>query len=149
LLSYEDASSTISSSVGEEAESKEIVLETETCPFPECKKKCGRFQELERHIYERHLPPYLHCGQPDCDSTSSRFYLLRGHHADKHPDFLMPEQDAITIYDAKALARQVRTKEIGIEQAVHDACSLFEKKAEQMGKLGIWRWTNGLQFEAS
>ena len=61
----------------------------------------------------------------------------------------MPEQGAIMIYDAKVLARQVRTKEIGIEQAVHEARSLFEKKAKPMGKLGIWRWANGLQFEAS
>ena len=136
--------------MGEEAESKEIVVsETETCPFPECKKKCGRFQELERHIYERHLPPLLYCEQPGCDLTWSRSYLLRNHYADKHPGVPIPEQDAITIYDAKALARQVRTKNIGIEQAVHEARSLFEKKAKQMGKLGIWRWANGLQFEAS
>jgi len=151
FLSYEDVSSMNSSSVGEEAGSKEIVLATETCPFPGCnlRKRCGRFQELERHIYERHLPPQLYCEQPGCDSTASRFYLLKSHRTDKHPGVPMPEQDAITIYDAKVLAKQVRTKEIGIEQAVHEACTLFEKKAKQMGKLGVWRWTNGLQCEAT
>lgn len=151
VLSFEDTSSiNSSSSVGEEAVPMKIALATEPetcqCPFPECKKKCGRFQELERHIYERHLPPYLFCEQPGCDLTSSRLYLLKSHRADKHPDILMPEQDAVTIYDAKVLAKQVRTKEIDIEQAVYDACSLFEKKAEQMGKLGIWRWVNGLSI---
>jgi len=147
LPSYEGAFSANSSSVGEEAGSKEIVLAIETCPFPECQKKCGRFQELERHIYERHLPPHLYCEQPGCNLTSSRFYLLKSHRADNHPGVPMPGQHAITIYDAKVLAKQVRTKEIGIEQAVHEACSLFEEKAKQMGKLGIWR--NGLQLEAS
>jgi hypothetical protein len=141
MLSFEDAFPN-SSSVREEAGSKETVLATETCPFPGCKKKCGRFQELERHICERHLPPYLYCEQPGCDLTSSRLYLLKSHRTDKHPGVPMPEQGASTIYDAKVLARQVRTKEIGIEQAVHDACSFFEEKAEQMGKLGMWRWVS-------
>jgi hypothetical protein len=148
VLSFEDASSTHSSSVHEEAGSKEIVSETETCLFPECKKKCSRSQELERHVYERHLPPRLYCEQPGCDLTSSRFYLLKSHCADKHPGVPMPKQDAITIYDAKVLAKQVRTKEIGIEQAVLQAWLLFEEKARQMGKLGIWQM-NGLQFEAT
>jgi hypothetical protein len=134
--------------VREEVGSKETVLATETCPFPGCKKKCGRSQELERHVYERHLPPHLYCEQPGCDFTSGgRFYLLKSHRADKHPGVAMPEQDAYTIYDAKVLAKQVRTKEIGIEQALREACSLFEEKAKQMGKLGIWGWTNGLQLE--
>ena len=145
MLSFEDAPSTNSSSVREEAGSKEAALAIETCPFPGCKKKCGRFQESERHIWERHLPPHLYCEQPGCDFTSSRFYLLKSHH-DKHPGVPMPEQGGFTIYDAKVLAKQVRTKEIGIEQAVHEACSLFEEKAKQMGKLGIWHWmNNGLQ----
>jgi hypothetical protein len=113
-----------------------------TCPFPECKKEFGRFQELERHICDRHLPPYLYCEQPGCELTSSRLYWLKGHRASKHPGVPMPEQDVFTIYDAKVLARQVRTKEIGIEKAVHDACSFFEEKAEQMGKVGIWRWAS-------
>jgi hypothetical protein len=52
------------------------------------------------------------------------------------------------IYDAKVLAKRVRTKEISIEQAVHEAFTLFEEKARQEGKLGIWRWTNRLQLEA-
>ncbi|KAF8500868.1 hypothetical protein F5888DRAFT_1309200 [Russula emetica] len=144
VLSFEDASSPNYSSVCEEAGSKETVfkLATETCPFPGCKKKCGRFQELERHIWERHLPPHLYCEQPGCNLTWTRPYLLKSHHTEKHPGVPMPEQDALMIYDAKALSKQVRSKEIGIEQAVHDACSLFEEKARQMGKLGIWRWMN-------
>ena len=133
--------------MGEEAGSKENVSATETCPFPGCnlRKKCGRFQELERHIYERHLPPHFYCEQPGCNFISSRFYLLINHRTDKHPGLPTPEQDAITIYEAKVLAKQVRTKEIGIEQAVDEARTLFKKKAKQMGKLGVWRssWMDG------
>ena len=120
----------------EKAGSKEAAKVAEICPFPGCKMKCGRFQDFDRHILDRHLPPHLYCKQPGCDFTSSRFYLLMRHHHDKHPGVPMPEH-GFTIYDAKVLAKQVRTKEIGIEQAVHVACSLFEEKAKQMGKLGI------------
>jgi hypothetical protein len=145
VLSFEDASSTDSSSLREEAGSTEPVSATETCSFPGCKKECGRPQELERHIWERHLPPHLYCEQSGCNFTSSRLYLLKDHHVDKHPGVVMPKQDTFTIYDAKAIAKQVRTKEVGIEQAVHEACTLFEERAKQMGKLGIWRWINGLE----
>jgi hypothetical protein len=148
VVSSEDASSTKPSSVHEEEGSKETVPATETCPFPECKKECNRAQELERHIWERHLPPHLYCEQPGCNLTGTRLYLINGHHADNHPDVPMPEQDASVIYDAKVLAKRVRTKEISIEQAVHEACTLFDEKARQEGKLGIWRWANRLQLEA-
>jgi hypothetical protein len=136
---YEDASST-SSSVREEEESKEVV--SETCPLPECEKDCGRPQELERHFWERHLPPHRYCGQPGCNFIGSRPYLLKGHHSDNHPDVL--EQDVFIIYDAKVLAKQVRTKEIGIEEAVRKAYTLFEEKRKQEGKLWCWPGTNGL-----
>jgi hypothetical protein len=145
VLFFEDTSSANFSSMRKDVGSKETVSATETCSFPGCKKRCGRSQELERHIYERHLPPHLYCEQPGCDLTSSRFYLLKNHRADKHPGVAMPEKDAFTIYDAKVLAKQVRKKGIGIEQAVHEACSLFEEKAKQMGKLGIWSRMSGLQ----
>ena len=145
VLSFEDASSTDSSSVREEPGPTGTVSAAEACPFPGCKKECGRPQELERHIWERHLPPHLYCEQLGCNFTSGRAYLLKSHHIDKHPDAPMPRQDASMIYDTKIIAKQVRTKEVGIEEAVHEACALFEEKARQMGKLGIWRWINGLE----
>ena len=144
LSSEEDASSTDSSSVREEGGSKETSSTAETCPFPGCKKECSRPQESERHIWERHLPPHLYCEQPGCNSTGTRPYLLNSHHADKHPGVPMPEQDPSVIYHAKVLAKQVRNREIGIEEAVREAYTLFEEKAKQEGKL--WRWTNGLQL---
>ena len=148
VVSSEDTSSTDPSSVREEAGLKETVSATETCPFPGCKKECNRNQELKRHIWERHLPPHLYCEEPGCNLTGTRPYLLNSHHADNHPGVPMPEQDASVIYDAKVLAKRVWTKEISIEQAVHEAFTLFEEKARQEGKLGIWRWTNRLQLEA-
>ena len=145
MPSFEDAPPANFSTVREEGGSKATVLATETCPSTECKKECGRFQEMERHICERHLPPHLHCEQPGCNFTSSRYYLLKSHQVNKHPGVPMPKQDASIIYDAKLLAKQVRIKEIGIEQAVREARSLFEEKAKQpeMNKLGNRRRVNG------
>lgn len=142
VLPCEDAFSIDSSSVGEETASKKPVSTTWTCPFPECNTNCSRPQELVRHICGRHLPPYLYCGQPGCDLTWSRPDSRKIHHASIHPGVPMPGQDAFMIYNAKVLARQVRTKEIGPEQAVNEASFLFEGRAIQMGKLDVWRWVN-------
>ena len=46
--------------------------------------------------------------------------------------------EALTIYDAKGLVKQLLNKEIDIEQVVVDAQSLFQIKAAQLGKLGVW-----------
>ena len=139
LPSEDDASSTDPSfPVSEETASKETASTPETCP--ECEKECSRPQELERHICELHLPHHLYCWVPNCTSTGARAYLLKeSHYADKHPGVPLPEQDPPVIYDAKVLAKQVRNKEIGIEEAVREARTLFEEKARQEGKLGSWR----------
>jgi hypothetical protein len=57
----------------------------------------------------------------------------------------MPEAEAYTIYDAKELVKQLLNKEIDVEQAVGEAQSLFQKKAVQLGKLGIRRWMKRLE----
>jgi len=144
-ISLEDAASA-DSSESEETGSKEIAIATasETCPFPECEAKCGRFQEQERHICERHLPPHVYCEQPGCDWTGNRRYVLQSHLKRNHPGISMSKLEAFMIYDAKSLAKQLRNKEISVEEAVHEACQSFEEKAEQMGKVGIWRWVTGL-----
>ena len=56
----------------------------------------------------------------------------------------MPEVEVYMIYDAKGLVKQLLNKEIDVEQAVGEAQSLFQKKAVQLGKLGIRRWMKGL-----
>jgi hypothetical protein len=140
--SFEDASCTNSSSFREEAGPKETVSATETCPVSECEKECNRPQETERHIWERHLPPHLYCEQPDCNLIGSRTYLLKSHRADEHPGVAIPGQGVLVIYDAKVLAKQVRTKEISIEEAVRKARVLFDEKAREVGKVGQWRWVN-------
>jgi hypothetical protein len=55
----------------------------------------------------------------------------------------MPELEVFIIYDAKRLVRQLLNKDINVEQAVGEARSLFQEKALQLGKLGIWRWMKG------
>jgi len=132
------ASSTDSSSAREETGSKEAPFATVPCPFPRCEAKYRRFQELERHIREHHLPQYIYCEQPDCDWAGYRLYELKDHLANKHSGVPMPEQEAYTIYNAKGIAKHIVNNETTIEQAVEEAWSLFEEKAKQMGKLGIW-----------
>jgi hypothetical protein len=43
------------------------------------------------------------------------------------------------IYDANGLVKQLLNKEITVDQAEHEARLSFQRKAAQLGKLGIWR----------
>ena len=139
VVSSEDASSTNSSSTHEETGSKEAPLATATCPLPECKPTCGRLQELERHLRELHLPHDIYCQELDCDWTGNRRYALQTHLTGKHPGGLMPTQEASMIYDSRSLAKRLLNEEISVEQALHEANSLFEEKANSVGKQGLWR----------
>jgi hypothetical protein len=142
-MSVDDASP-IDTSAREEAGSKEATFATETCPFPKCRVRCGRPQELERHILQ-HLPYYIYCEQPGCNWTGNRLYALRIHLADKHLGVPVPELELFMIYDAKGLVKRLLNEEINVEQAVGEARSLFHKKAVQLGKLGSWRLMKGLK----
>ena len=51
----------------------------------------------------------------------------------------MPGLGVYMIYDAKELVKQLLRKDINVEQAVGKARSLFQKKAVELGKLGIWK----------
>jgi hypothetical protein len=135
-MSIEDPSPINTSSAREETKG------TETCPFPKCSVRCGRPQELERHI-RQHLPYYIYCAQQDCNWTGNRRYALRIHLAGKHLGAPIPEPEVFMIYDAKWLVKQLLNKETNVEQATCEARSLFEEKAVQLGKLGIWRWMKG------
>jgi hypothetical protein len=100
---------------------------------------------MERHIREHHLPYNIYCEQPGCNWTGHRRYALQGHLTHKHAGALMPEVEAYMIYDANGLVKQLLNKEIDVEQAVGEAQSLFQKKAVQLGKLGVRRWMKALK----
>ena len=103
---------------------------------------------MERHIREHHLPYYIYCGQPGCDWTGNRCYTLRNHLTRKHTGAPMPEVEVYMIYDAKGLVKQLLNKVIDVGQAVEEAQFLFQKKAMQLGKLGIQRWMKGFNGRA-
>jgi len=146
VMPIEDASFIDTSFTREETGSKETPFSTKVCPFPKCRKKCGRPQELERHIREHHLPYYIYCGQHGCTWTGSRRYALRYHLTHKHKGIQMPSKlDAFIIYDARGLVKQLLSKEINVEQAVSSAQLLFYEKAVQLGRLGVRRWMRGLK----
>jgi hypothetical protein len=146
-MSVEDASliDTSSARDSEEAGSKGMSFVAESCPFPKCRVNCGRPQELERHICGHHLPYRIYCVQQGCNWTGNRRYTLRNHLADKHAGAPMPEVEAYMIYDARGLVKQLLNKEVDVEQAVGEAQSLFQKKAVQLGKLGIRHWMKRLE----
>ena len=61
----------------------------------------------------------------------------------------MPHLEAFTIYDASGLVKQLLNKHINVAQAVVDAQSLFQEKAVQLGKLGVWQWHSTRELKAS
>jgi len=108
------------------------------CPFPQCFRICSTPQDLERHS-RHHLPHCIYCSQSGCNWTGYRRYGLANHMKMKHPGVPLPEQDKFLIYDADAIVKQLLNQEITAERANLDAYSLFQNKAVQLGKLGIWR----------
>ena len=142
MMPIEDAYLIDTPSAREETGSKETPIGTEACPFPKCRKKCRRPQELERHVREHHLPYEIYCQQLGCNWTGNRRYALHNHLVHKHSGVPMPELEAITIYDAKGLVKQLLSKRIDVEQAVSKARLLFQKRAMQLGKL----WIRGLKL---
>ena len=131
--------STIDTSACEDIGPDETAFTTEPCPFPECKARYGRPQDLRRHIREYHLPYHIYCGRPGCNWTGNRRYALKNHLAYKHAGVRMPGLGVYMIYDAKELVKQLLRKDINVEQTVGKARSLFRKKAVELGKLGIWK----------
>ncbi len=114
---------------------------TEICPFPNCWRKCGRTQELRRHV-RQHLPHCLYCPQPGCSWTGNRRYTLQNHLEKKHPgvtSFLDAEHEGFVIYDAKELVKQLLNKEITVKKASCEARSAFRRRAAQLGRQDIWR----------
>ncbi|KAI9513135.1 hypothetical protein F5148DRAFT_470292 [Russula earlei] len=107
------------------------------CPFSNCQRRCGRPQDLERHVLQ-HLPHCIYCPQPDCQWTGTRRYTLRVHLETKHDGAPLPEQETFTIYDAKGLVKQLMNKDITVALVEYEARSLFQKKAVQLGMLGYW-----------
>jgi hypothetical protein len=131
--------SAIDTSTREDIGPDETVFATEPCPFPNCKARYGRPQDLGRHVREHHLPYHIYCGRPGCNWTGNRRYALKNHLAYKHAVARMPGLEAYMIYDAKDLVKQLLRKNINAEQAVGKARSLFRKKAVELGRLGIWK----------
>ena len=146
VMPFEDVSFINTSFAREKIGSKKALFDAKACPLPKCRKRCGRQQELERHIREHHLPYYIYCGQQGCTWTGCRRYALQNHLAHKHKGVQMPSKpEAFIIYDAKGLVKQLLNKEINVEQAVSSARLLFQERAAQLDKLGVMHWMRGLK----
>jgi len=76
--------------------------------------------------------------RPGCGWTGNRRYALRQHFKKAHPGVPFPEHEGFMIYDAKGLAKQLLNEEITVGQAECEARLLYQSKAAQLRKQGIW-----------
>jgi len=60
------------------------------------------------------------------------------HAAGLWPGVPFPEHEGFMIYDAKGLAKQLLNEEITVGQAECEARLLYQSKAAQLRKQGIW-----------
>jgi len=118
--------------------SNEALFAAETCPFLNCPRTYARRPDLERHI-PQHISRWLYCSQLGCDWTGTRRYGLQDHLRQKHGGIPVPDRESFMIYDPKVLVKQLLSREITTEQAVHEAHLLFRSKAVLLGKLNLWR----------
>ncbi|KAI9513133.1 hypothetical protein F5148DRAFT_1159011 [Russula earlei] len=90
--------------------------DADLCPFRKCRKRCGRRQDVERHIL-LHLPHYIRCTESNCNWTGTRRDALKVHLKKKHGGAPLPEQEIFMIYDAKGLVKRLLNKEITVALA--------------------------------
>lgn len=65
--------------------------------------------------------------------------MLQTHSGSQHPHKRVPEREESMIYDAKALVKLLLDGVITAEQTEHEAHVIFRGRAEELGRLGIWR----------
>jgi len=128
----------IAPSIHKDLSPKAASFAIDGCPFSECQRKCGRPQELGRHILQ-HLPHWIYCPQSGCNWTGYRVDVLRAHLEKRHGEAPLPRRKMFIIYNAKGIVKRVLKKEITIVQAEHEALSSFQYKAVQLGVLDVWQ----------
>jgi len=111
---------------------------TDSCPSSGCQRKCGRPQELERHILQ-HLPHWIYCPQSGCNWTGYRRDVLREHLKKEHGGAPLPPSKMFIIYDAKGIVKRVLKKDITIVLAEREALTSFLCNALQLGMLDVWQ----------
>jgi len=115
----------------------QIALPTDNlCPM--CGRNFRRSQDRDRHI-RTFLPHWVFCPFPLCPWRGDRQDNLKAHWTTAHANCgQVLQQEHCKIYDPHPLVRSVACRELGIETAAYTALLEVERRAQVLGKFGIW-----------
>ena len=107
-------------------------------PCPLCGRNFRRNQDRNRHI-RTFLPHWVYCPFPRCPWRGDRQDNLKAHWKTAHAKCgQVLKQDNCKIYDPALLVKSVVGRELSIESAAHTALLEVERRAQELGKVGIW-----------
>ena len=107
-------------------------------PCPLCGRNFRRSQDRNRHI-RTFLPHWVYCPFPRCAWRGDRPDNLRAHWKTAHAKYgQVLNQEHCKIYDPALLVKSVVDRESSIESAAYVALLEVERRAQELGKIGIW-----------
>jgi hypothetical protein len=107
-------------------------------PCPLCGRNFRRSQDRNRHI-RTFLPHWVYCPFPRCPWRGDRPDNLRAHWKTSHAKCgQVLNQEHCKIYDPALLVKSVVDRESSIESAAYVALLEVERRAQELGKIGIW-----------
>jgi len=106
-----------------------------------CGRPFDRTQERNRHL-RSFLPHWIFCAFSQCPYRCDRHDNLVAHWEKEHSHAnggQAPQQlEEYQIYDSNELVAQVISGHITMEDAITDALSEVEQRAQELGKRGVW-----------
>jgi len=116
-------------------------VDTPQYPCPICKRTFKRTQERNRHL-RAFLPHRIYCTFPQCPYRGDRHENLVTHWKEKHSHTnggqAPQQQQECQIYDCNQLVTQVISGDMTMENAIADALSKVETRAQMLGKEDQW-----------
>ncbi|KAH9961577.1 hypothetical protein BC827DRAFT_327650 [Russula dissimulans] len=105
---------------------------------PKCEKKCGRAQELQRHILSSHLPCWIHCPLSPCPWRGHRKEDFKAHlrvwHTVADPN---DGPFASFVYDTNIVLELIKNG-TSIDNAAGIALVLVSEKSHELGMVEEW-----------
>jgi len=106
-------------------------------PCPLCRRNFRRGQDRNRHI-RTFLPHWVYCPFPCCPWRGDRQDNLKAHWKTHANCGQVLKQEQCKIYDPALLVKSVVDGELSIESAAYTALLEVERRAQELGKVGIW-----------
>ena len=106
-------------------------------PCPMCRRNFRRGQDRNRHI-RTFLPHWVYCPFPLCPWRGDRQDNLKAHWKTHAKCGQVLNQEHCKIYDPALLVKSVVDRELSIESAAYTALLEVERRARELGKVGIW-----------